>query len=96
MASRCTFNRLTPEGSDLYHASRRSTTQEFGEVAVLPSLVNTQDEAMPFVTANGLNLVYQVASEGRLLDSSADIDIWIATRDSLNDDFGQRQTVGDE
>lgn len=74
---------------DMYQATRESLDDQFSNVVSLGPGVNTSnEEAMPFVTNNGLTLVYEVAPAGQLLSSSAEVDIWMATRASIAEPFG--------
>jgi WD40-like Beta Propeller Repeat len=80
--------------SDIYQATRGSVDEQFTDVVSLGPGVNTPDEqAMPFVTNDGLTLVYEVAPAGQLLSNTSDVDIWMATRETTAEQFGSARPL---
>lgn len=88
------FSRGDSAGINLYQATREFVDGQFANVESLGPGVNTADvQAMPFVTNDGLTLVYEVAPAGQLLSRTADVDIWMATRESTADQFGNARAL---
>ncbi|MCA9184483.1 MAG: hypothetical protein R3E01_03365 [Pirellulaceae bacterium] len=74
---------------DLYQATRSSTSEPFGNPETLGPGVNTVAvENVPRVSPDGLTMVYHVGLEGR-----ADRDIWMASRSSPSEPFGNARSL---
>ena len=66
---------------DLYQATRTSSEEQFGNVTSLGNGVNSESiENSPRVSPDGLTIVYYHDEQG-------DHDIWMATRDHVNEPF---------
>ena len=78
--------------SDVYMATRASTSDPFGAPVNLGTGVNTsRPEFAPAISADGLSLYFQRAGGVGGLGSA---DIWVATRVSTSDPFGNAVNLG--
>ena len=72
-------------GGDIWVAVRHSTSEPFGPPTSLGAAVNSsEDEGSPSISADGLELFFDRAPEGR---------IYVATRSSITAAFGKPQVV---
>ncbi|MCP5524217.1 MAG: PD40 domain-containing protein [Verrucomicrobiales bacterium] len=68
----------------LFEARRTSVSEPFGPATPLPDAINQYSCYLPFVSPDGLMLLFTSDRPGGLGDE----DIWVATRPSLNAPFG--------
>lgn len=79
-------------GFDIYQATRESVGDPFTNVQSISKEVNVADwvENSPRVTADGLSMVFH-----RVESSVAPHKIWLSTRDSLDEKFGEAVEVSE-
>jgi Tol biopolymer transport system component len=84
------FGRNAPDGgvgaSDMYTATRNTTSEPFGNVKLLPALNSTADDGSAVLFRDKKTLVF---SSSR----SAGFDIWLATRSSAAVDFSSASMI---
>ncbi len=82
-------NRVGGQDFDLYQATRSNTSEPFDNVMSLGSGVNTAfGENAPRVTPDGLTMVFH-----RSDPANPQRDVWLATRESVNEPFGEATVV---
>ena len=78
-------------GCDIWVATRVSTTDGWEEAVNLGPPINTSDiDALPWITADGLELYFH----SNRPDGCGGRDIWVATRSSTSDTWGEPENLG--
>jgi len=75
----------------LFEARRTSVTEPFGAAAPLPDAINQYTSFTPHLSPDGLLLLFASRRPG----GQGDEDIWVATRPSLNNPFGDPVNFND-
>lgn len=91
------FNRCTPR-CDLYKATRSSHRADWGVATPINELNTAATEVGPSVTADGLEIYFSdeippPATQNRFRPGSNSGDIWFATRDSIDSEWGAPERV---
>ena len=78
-------------GDDIWVSTRASAAEQFGGAVNVGSTVNTtHDEGCPFITADGLTLLFYSTKPGGFGES----DIYYSSRDSVAEAFGPPVNIG--
>ena len=79
-------------GFDIWVATRETTDENWGEPVNLGSTINTPaNEWGVSISSDGLSLYYDISQPGT---SAAIDDIWVATRETTDDDWGNPVSLG--
>jgi hypothetical protein len=83
-----------PDGDEIWVTRRPTTEDEWGEPEHLGPTINTPDnlvsDNMPHISADGLKLYFMSNRSG----GSGGFDIWLATRPTTEDDWGEPENLG--
>jgi len=80
---------------DLYAATRATTDEPFGAPEPLSQVNSIYDEIRPTVSADGLTLFFSDGLGRQRPGGQGDLDIWVATRDTVSDPFGTPVNLND-
>jgi len=83
-------------GADLWVATRATTDEDWAETVNLGSVVNSSAQDVgPSISADGLSLYISSTRSGAVGGSGWDaMDLWVATRETTADDWGQPSNLG--